>query len=240
MRIVFYDQYTMNMSKRSCIYTYIHTYTYIHIYTYKLIYLGMSVNADSVLRSVYYKYVHPKEVFIAEGILVPDIARKKNTATLGINICIYMYVYIHIHICVCIWRKLFMNKYLCICAYIWAYMCISVPDIAQKKHVHYRYKYINIHIYIYICMYICRYICMYIYVDKYLWIYMYLYVYVHIYEHLCILVRDMARKQNTTTLGVYLYIWVFIHIYWCTYVYLNNLCIHTYSVWNVSVYNRWR
>lgn len=43
----------------------------------------MSVNADSVLRSVYYKYVHPKEVFIAEGILVPDIARKKNTATLG-------------------------------------------------------------------------------------------------------------------------------------------------------------
>ena len=44
---------------------------------------GMSVNADSVLRSVYYKYVHPKEVFIAEGVLVPDIARKKNTATLG-------------------------------------------------------------------------------------------------------------------------------------------------------------
>ena len=43
----------------------------------------MSVNADSVLRSVYYKYVHPKEVFIAEGVLVPDIARKKNTATLG-------------------------------------------------------------------------------------------------------------------------------------------------------------
>ena len=39
----------------------------------------MSVNADSVLRSVYYKYVHPKEVFIAEGVLVPDIARKKNT-----------------------------------------------------------------------------------------------------------------------------------------------------------------
>ena len=44
---------------------------------------GMSVNDDSVLRSVYYKYVHPKEVFIAEGILVPDVARKKNTVTLG-------------------------------------------------------------------------------------------------------------------------------------------------------------
>ena len=38
---------------------------------------GTTVNADSVLRSVYYKYLHPKEVFIAEGVLVPDIARKK-------------------------------------------------------------------------------------------------------------------------------------------------------------------
>jgi hypothetical protein len=37
----------------------------------------MSVNSDSVMRSVFYKYLHPKEVFIAEGILVPDIARKK-------------------------------------------------------------------------------------------------------------------------------------------------------------------
>jgi intraflagellar transport protein 52 len=37
----------------------------------------MSVNNDSVTRSVYYKYLHPKEVFIADGVLVPDIARKK-------------------------------------------------------------------------------------------------------------------------------------------------------------------
>jgi hypothetical protein len=37
----------------------------------------MSVNNDSVTRSAYYKYLHPKEVFIAEGVLVPDIARKK-------------------------------------------------------------------------------------------------------------------------------------------------------------------
>lgn len=37
----------------------------------------MSVNSDSVMRSVFYKYLHPKEVFIAEGLLVPDIARKK-------------------------------------------------------------------------------------------------------------------------------------------------------------------
>jgi hypothetical protein len=38
---------------------------------------GISVNNDSVLRSVYYKYLHPKEVFVAEGVLVPDIPRKK-------------------------------------------------------------------------------------------------------------------------------------------------------------------
>jgi hypothetical protein len=38
---------------------------------------GISCNNDSVLRSVFFKYLHPKEVFIAEGILVPDIARKK-------------------------------------------------------------------------------------------------------------------------------------------------------------------
>jgi hypothetical protein len=37
----------------------------------------MSVNNDSVMRSVFYKYLHPKEVFIAEGVLVPDITRKK-------------------------------------------------------------------------------------------------------------------------------------------------------------------
>jgi hypothetical protein len=38
---------------------------------------GMSINNDSVVRSVFYKYMHPKEVFIAEGILVPDLIRKK-------------------------------------------------------------------------------------------------------------------------------------------------------------------
>jgi len=44
---------------------------------------GLSCNKDSVLRSVFYKYLHPKEVFIADGILVPDIARKKNATTLA-------------------------------------------------------------------------------------------------------------------------------------------------------------
>ena len=38
---------------------------------------GMTINADSVIRSVYYKYLHPKEVFICEGVLVPDLIRKK-------------------------------------------------------------------------------------------------------------------------------------------------------------------
>ncbi len=38
---------------------------------------GMSANSDSVTRSAFYKYLHPKEVFIADGVLVPDIAKKK-------------------------------------------------------------------------------------------------------------------------------------------------------------------
>mmetsp|Transcript_9163 Transcript_9163/g.8186 ORF Transcript_9163/g.8186 Transcript_9163/m.8186 type:complete len:504 (-) Transcript_9163:708-2219(-) len=38
---------------------------------------GISINNDSVLRSVFHKYLHPKEVFIADGVLVPDLARKK-------------------------------------------------------------------------------------------------------------------------------------------------------------------
>ena len=39
--------------------------------------LGVTVTDDSVMRQVYYKYLHPKEVFIGEGILVPDMARRK-------------------------------------------------------------------------------------------------------------------------------------------------------------------
>ena len=38
---------------------------------------GVTVNDDSVMRQIYYKYLHPKEVFIAEGVLVPDMQRKK-------------------------------------------------------------------------------------------------------------------------------------------------------------------
>jgi intraflagellar transport protein 52 len=39
--------------------------------------LGITVNNDCVTRSAYYKYYHPKEVFIAEGILIPDLAKRK-------------------------------------------------------------------------------------------------------------------------------------------------------------------
>jgi intraflagellar transport protein 52 len=44
---------------------------------------GITVNDDSVMRSVYYKYLHPKEVFIEEGVLVPDFLRKKNSVVLS-------------------------------------------------------------------------------------------------------------------------------------------------------------
>jgi intraflagellar transport protein 52 len=36
---------------------------------------GISVNTDSVVRSTYYKYLHPKEAFISNGILCEDIVR---------------------------------------------------------------------------------------------------------------------------------------------------------------------
>ena len=42
---------------------------------------GLAVKNDSVMRSVYYKYTHPKEVYVADGILVSDLARKKNAVT---------------------------------------------------------------------------------------------------------------------------------------------------------------
>lgn len=38
---------------------------------------GISINCDSVIRGAYYKYLHPKEVFISDGILVPDIINKR-------------------------------------------------------------------------------------------------------------------------------------------------------------------
>jgi intraflagellar transport protein 52 len=38
---------------------------------------GISCNTDSVMRTSFHKYMHPKEVFINDGVLVPDIVRKK-------------------------------------------------------------------------------------------------------------------------------------------------------------------
>lgn len=44
---------------------------------------GLGVKNDSVMRSVYFKYTYPKEVFISDGVLVSDLARKKNAVNLG-------------------------------------------------------------------------------------------------------------------------------------------------------------
>jgi len=40
---------------------------------------GIIVHADSVVRTTYYyKYLHPKEVFISHGVLQPDLVIKKH------------------------------------------------------------------------------------------------------------------------------------------------------------------
>ncbi|KAH8066603.1 hypothetical protein JL722_1050 [Aureococcus anophagefferens] len=39
---------------------------------------GMSAQPDSVLRTVYYKYLHPKEVFVSHGVLQPELATHKH------------------------------------------------------------------------------------------------------------------------------------------------------------------
>lgn len=37
--------------------------------------LGISVNSDSVIRRTFYKYLHPKEAFVANGILNNELVR---------------------------------------------------------------------------------------------------------------------------------------------------------------------
>ena len=54
---------------------------------------GVTVNDDAVMRQIYYKYLHPKEVFIAEGILVPDMQRKKVCAQLT---CFALFLYFYL------------------------------------------------------------------------------------------------------------------------------------------------
>lgn len=44
---------------------------------------GILTHADCVLRTAYYKYLHPKEVFISHGVLQPELVAKKSVATRG-------------------------------------------------------------------------------------------------------------------------------------------------------------
>jgi intraflagellar transport protein 52 len=37
--------------------------------------LGISVNPDSVIRRTFYKYLHPKEAFVANGVLNSELVR---------------------------------------------------------------------------------------------------------------------------------------------------------------------
>lgn len=37
--------------------------------------IGISINSDAVIRKTFYKYLHPKEAFIANGILNPELVR---------------------------------------------------------------------------------------------------------------------------------------------------------------------
>lgn len=39
---------------------------------------GMSAQPDAVLRTVYYKYLHPKEVYVSHGVLQPELATHKH------------------------------------------------------------------------------------------------------------------------------------------------------------------
>ena len=42
---------------------------------YMLEQLGISVNNDAVVRKTFFKYLHPKEAFIANGILNQELVR---------------------------------------------------------------------------------------------------------------------------------------------------------------------
>lgn len=37
--------------------------------------LGISVNTDTVIRRTFYKYLHPKEAFVANGVLNTELVR---------------------------------------------------------------------------------------------------------------------------------------------------------------------
>ena len=55
---------------------------------YMLEQLGISINRDSVIRKTFFKYLHPKEAYISNGILNEELVRSatgkaKETETAG-------------------------------------------------------------------------------------------------------------------------------------------------------------
>ncbi|KAJ3417559.1 Intraflagellar transport protein 52 [Chytridiales sp. JEL 0842] len=57
--------------------------TYNTNFNYLLEEYGMSVNHDAVTRTVYYKYYHPKEVYVANGVLNREINRAAGKKVVG-------------------------------------------------------------------------------------------------------------------------------------------------------------
>ena len=41
--------------------------------------IGMSVNSDSVIRKTFYKYLHPKEAYVGNGVLNQELVRYEIT-----------------------------------------------------------------------------------------------------------------------------------------------------------------
>ena len=44
---------------------------------------GISVNADAVVRTVYYKYLHPKEVYVSTGVVNAEVTRAAGKSRKG-------------------------------------------------------------------------------------------------------------------------------------------------------------
>lgn len=45
--------------------------------------IGISVNSDSVIRKTFYKYLHPKETYIGNGVLNNELVRQAFTKNLN-------------------------------------------------------------------------------------------------------------------------------------------------------------
>jgi len=44
---------------------------------------GISIQSDSVVRTVYHKYLHPKQVYVANGVVHPEVAERKGVGGKG-------------------------------------------------------------------------------------------------------------------------------------------------------------